>query len=194
LRNWIEIAFVTLGALLVCAVAILVVRSVVHPTAGLGSGARIEAGATSRCHERSGLQDATCTPGATFADVTQATIGATICRSGYTARGVRSDGRPVRPPASFTDPLKVSGIAAYGYTDVSATDYEEDHLIPLEIGGDGWSPANLWPEPRYGLHNATDKDKVENQLHQLICSRRVSLDAAQKAIARNWETALSVVQ
>jgi hypothetical protein len=148
----------------------------------------------SRCHERSGLPDAACTPGARSADVTQATIGTTICRSGYTTRGIRSDGRPVRPPASFTEPLKVTGIAAYGYTDVSVAQYEEDHLIPLEIGGDGWSPANLWPEPRYGSHNAADKDKVENQLHQLVCAGRVSLEAAQQAIARNWETALTAVQ
>ena len=60
---------------------------------------------------------------------------------------MRSDGRTVRPPTSFIEPLKVSGIIAYGYTDASVANYEEDHLIPLELGGDGWSPSNLWPEP-----------------------------------------------
>jgi hypothetical protein len=100
----------------------------------------------------------------------------------------------VRPPVTFTEPLKVSGIDAYGYVDKSPADYEEDHLVPLELGGDGWNAANLWPEPRYGPHPAVDKDQVENKLHQLVCSGTVDLGTAQRAIALNWQTAVSVVQ
>lgn len=148
---------------------------------------------TPACQEHDGLPDATCTPGATSADVTQDTVQTTICESGYTSRGVRSDGRPVRPPTTYTEPLKLSGIRAYGYSDTSPADYEEDHLIPLELGGDGWNPQNLWPEPRYGLHSASQKDPVENQLHSMVCSGQIGLVAAQRAIAANWETALSTV-
>ena len=140
---------------------------------------------------RDGLPDAACTPGAVSKDVTQATIGKTICRSGYTTRGMRSDGRPVRPPVSFTESLKASGIAAYRYPDTNPAHYEEDHLVPLELGGDGWNPSNLWPEPRTGTDNAAEKDRVETQLNRLVCAGRVSLAAAQHAIARNWETALT---
>ena len=174
------IAIVTLGAVLFSALAIFGLRAAFHPVAGLG-----------HCHLRDGLPDAACTPGAASPDITPANIGRTICRSGYTTRGVRSDGRSVRPPAGFTEPLKVSGIAAYGYSDINPAHYEEDHLIPLELGGDGWSPSNLWPEPRNGPHNAADKDEVENELNRLVCAGRVSLVTVQHAIARNWETALN---
>src|SRR5262245_60365030 len=44
------------------------------------------------------LPDPACTPGATDPRVTQANIQVTICRSGYT--------RTVRPPTSYTEPLK----------------------------------------------------------------------------------------
>ena len=91
----------------------------------------------------------------------------------------------------FTDPLKTSGIAANSYGDKSAADYEEDHLIPLELGGDGWNPGNLWPEPRYGPHPASDKDEIENHLHLLVCSGRATLGAAQRAISSNWKTAVT---
>src|SRR5690242_10597803 len=73
------------------------------------------------------LPDPSCQPGATNPDVTQSTIGSTICVSGWTST--------VRPPTSYTNPLKVTQIAEYRYTDTSTADYEEDHLIPLELGG-----------------------------------------------------------
>jgi hypothetical protein len=89
------------------------------------------------------LPDPSCQPGATNPDVTQATIGSTICVSGRTST--------VRPPTSYTNPLKVQQIAQYGYSDTSTADYEEDHLIPLELGGSPRSTLNLWPEPRYAV-------------------------------------------
>src|SRR5581483_9064980 len=48
------------------------------------------------------------TPGALNPAVTQATIGATICRRGWTAT--------VRPPGSYTNALKVQQMTAYGET------------------------------------------------------------------------------
>ena len=53
--------------------------------------------------------------------VTQATIGSTICVSGWTAT--------VRPPESYTEALKASQIAAEGLPG-GLSDYEEDHRIP----------------------------------------------------------------
>lgn len=61
--------------------------------------------------------------------------------------------------------------------------YEEDHLIPLELGGSPSDPKNLWPEPG-GAPNA--KDKVENAAKQAVCDGSIGLVAAQKAIASNW--------
>ncbi len=131
------------------------------------------------------LPDASCTPGAFNPDVTQSTINKTICVSGWTAT--------VRPPTSYTNALKKQGISDYGYSDTSMADYEEDHLVPLELGGAPRDPRNLWPEPHAGAKNAYSKDSVENKLKTAVCAGQVTLSAARNAIATNWTTALSVV-
>src|SRR4051794_6243841 len=119
------------------------------------------------------LPDPSCQPGATNPDVTQSTIGSTICVSGWTST--------VRPPTSYTNPLKVKQIADYGYSDTSTADYEEDHLIPLELGGAPRDPNNLWPEPHAGSKNAYSKDSVENALKKAVCDGQVNLVDAQNA-------------
>ncbi|WP_033348498.1 hypothetical protein [Kitasatospora aureofaciens] len=129
------------------------------------------------------LPDPSCTPGAYNPDVTQATIGQTICVSGWTAT--------VRPPTSYTNALKVQQIARYGYADTNPSDYEEDHFVPLELGGAPRDPRNLWPEPRYGNEPAQSKDSVETRLKNAVCARKVTLAAARSAIAGDWTTALS---
>lgn len=133
------------------------------------------------------LPDPACQPGADNPDVTASTINSTICVSGYSSS--------IRPPTSYTNPLKVSQIGQYGYSDTSTADYEEDHLIALEDGGDPRSPNNLWPEPRFavGGKTAADKDTVENRIHTAICDGTVGVDAARRAIASNWTTALQVL-
>jgi hypothetical protein len=133
------------------------------------------------------LPDASCTPGALNPDVRQSTIGATICVSGWTAT--------VRPPTSYTNPLKVQQIAQYGYADTSTADYEEDHFIPLELGGAPRDPRNLWPEPRSAPtgETASSKDGVETRLKNLVCDGTATLAASQNALVANWKTAVSVV-
>src|SRR3954453_2948850 len=129
------------------------------------------------------LPNRTLTPGATNPAVTQATIHSTICLTGYT--------KTVRPSSSYTTSLKRRQLAA-GYAfhgDLSTSDYEEDHLISLELGGSPASVKNLWPEPYAAAEGARVKDKVENELHDLVCSGRLTLRAAQRAIAANWWTA-----
>ena len=116
--------------------------------------------------------------------VTQATIHATICRTGYT--------KTIRPSSSYTTGLKRQQLSA-GYAfhhDLSTSDYEEDHLISLELGGSPTSVKNLWPEPYAAAEGARVKDKIENELHDLVCAGSLSLRAAQRAIATNWWSAL----
>ena len=143
------------------------------------------AAAASCSTSRLPLPDPSCTPGATNPDVTQNTIDRTICVSGWTST--------VRPPTSYTNPLKVKQIAEYGYADTSTADYEEDHLIPLELGGAPRDPNNLWPEPHAGSKNSFSKDSVENALKKAVCDGQVKLVDAQNAIATDWITAESVV-
>lgn len=130
------------------------------------------------------LPDPTCTPGVYNPDVTQSTINSTICVSGWTAT--------VRPPTSYTNPLKVQGIADYGYSNTSTSAYEEDHFIPLELGGSPRDPQNLWPEPYSGTKTARTKDGVETKLKNAVCDGRITLSAARTAMKNNWTTALSV--
>lgn len=129
---------------------------------------------------RDALPDPVLTPGATSTAVTQADVHGTICMRGYT--------RSVRPPREYTERLKRVQIREYGYRDRWLRDYEEDHLIALELGGSPTSSRNLWPQPRrvvggWGSHR---KDRLENRLNYLVCRGRVPLSAAQRAIATNW--------
>jgi hypothetical protein len=110
----------------------------------------------------------TMTPGVVNPDVTQATISATICVRGWT--------KTVRPPTEYTSHLKIEQMRKYGLTG-SPSDYQEDHLISLELGGNPTDPRNLWPEP---YPRAADVDKIENDLNDAVCSGRMSLDEAQR--------------
>jgi hypothetical protein len=116
-------------------------------------------------------------PGAVNPAVTQANIGSTICVSGWT--------KSIRPPASYTDKLKLAQMTKLGLSgDPHA--FEEDHLISLEIGGNPTDPNNLWPQPWHGPANAHHKDRLENLLHRLVCGHRITLDAAQREISLDW--------
>jgi hypothetical protein len=108
------------------------------------------------------------TPGALNPEVTQATIGSTICVRGWT--------KTVRPPTSYTNELKRRQIPQYGLTGTLA-DFQEDHLISLELGGDPTDPHNLWPEP---IKRATEVDRIENELNQKVCEGSLSLAEAQR--------------
>jgi hypothetical protein len=64
--------------------------------------------------------------------------------------------------------------------------YEIDHLISLELGGSN-DIKNLWPESYTTTpFNAYKKDALENKLHNLVCSDKITLEEAQVAIARDW--------
>jgi hypothetical protein len=114
------------------------------------------------------LADSRRTPGVLNPDVTQANIRSTICRHGWTST--------IRPPSSYTDDLKRKQMQLYGETG-SLSDYQEDHLISLELGGDPTDPRNLWPEP---YPRASQVDQIENELNSEVCSRRLPLAQAQQ--------------
>jgi hypothetical protein len=130
------------------------------------------------------LPDSNCTPGSYNSNVTQSNIHSTICVSGWTDT--------VRPPTTYTNPLKAQGIIDYGYSDTNMSDYEEDHLVPLELGGAPRDPGNLWPEPHYGTKTAYTKDGTETKLKNAVCAGTITLSAARSAIKNNWTTALQV--
>jgi hypothetical protein len=119
----------------------------------------------------------TTTPGVLNPDVTQASIAETICRRGWT--------RTIRPPTDYTNELKLEHMKAYGRAG-GLSDYQEDHLISLELGGHPTDPRNLWPEPQ---PQATKVDRIENELNDAICSGRISLAEGQRRISLLKHTA-----
>ena len=116
------------------------------------------------------LPDPDITPGALNRTVRQSTIEKTICKSGWT--------KTIRPPVSYTNALKIQQMPLY-LEGGSPSDYEEDHFIPLELGGAPRNPKNLWPEP-----HAQSKlsDPLENQLKRRVCNGLMSLKRARAAI------------
>lgn len=128
------------------------------------------------------LPDVKITPGAINPNVTQENIEQTICQSGWT--------KTIRPPSSYTNRLKLKQMNEMNLLG-SPRDYEEDHLISLELGGNPTNPKNLWPELWYpesgwGAHK---KDVIETYLKHKVCSKkedRIMLADAQNWIATDW--------
>ncbi len=103
------------------------------------------------------------TPGAYNYVVKQSTISTTICKHGWTAT--------VRPTTSYTTALKIQQMQQYHETG-SPSDYEEDHFIPLELGGAPKAAQNLWPEPH---SQSKHSDPLETSLKRQVCSGTLTL-------------------
>ncbi|HEY2310888.1 MAG TPA: hypothetical protein VGH46_07225 [Gaiellaceae bacterium] len=138
-----------IAASLVAAVVVFFAHGHAHPTSAI-------------------VADPVRTPGVVNPNVTQANIRSTVCKSGWTST--------IRPPVSYTDALKIKQMKQYGEAG-SPSDYQEDHLISLEMGGNPTDPRNLWPEP---YPRASEMDQIENQLNSEICDGKLTLAQAQE--------------
>jgi hypothetical protein len=131
-----------------------------------------------------GLPDPARTPGSINPAATQDNLVDTVCNSGWATTQ--------RPPSAYTSALKFAQIIEYGYADRDRTHYEEDHLVPLELGGAPRDPRNLWPEPNEAslpdgtLIGSGEKDDLEDSLHRQVCAGQMLLADAQRLIAGNW--------
>jgi hypothetical protein len=114
------------------------------------------------------VADPVRTPGVLNPDVTQATIGTTICVQGWT--------RTIRPPTEYTSALKLRQMRTYRETGPPSA-FQEDHLISLELGGHPTDPRNLWPEP---YPRAAQVDTIENELNAQVCGGSLTLAQAQE--------------
>lgn len=122
---------------------------------------------------------------------------ATVCTSGYATS--------IRPPSSYTDPLKRAQVTlggtftyqgqparGYAYPDHVLAHYEEDHVIPLSLGGQPRDPMNLYPEPLHataadgGDAGAYTKDRYEGWVWRQVCSGALALHAAQARFRGDW--------
>jgi hypothetical protein len=131
-----------------------------------------------------GLPRPDLTPGAINAMATQDNLATTVCKRGWATS--------VRPAAAYTSALKIVQIVEYGYRDRNPSHYQEDHLVPLELGGAPRDHRNLWPEPNTtSLPDGTtigshEEDALEDALHAQVCAGSMTLAAAQLKIARDW--------
>lgn len=118
--------------------------------------------------------DPRCTPGSTAGGLDPGQL----CPVAHT--------RAIRPPVSYTGTLKREQLAVYVYPGITPPlpeETEEDHLIPLALGGAPSDPGNLWPEPG---PSPNEKDEVENAAHQAVCQGRLALAEAQRRMAEDW--------
>jgi hypothetical protein len=110
---------------------------------------------------------------------------------------------PALEAARPTSAEKAANYRAYGlaYPQPHGA-YEDDHLVPIELGGAPDDPKNLWPErndtpdpgamAHFHLNPAfieNSKDLVEDILHRDVCAGLVPLSVAQQAIAADWRQA-----
>jgi len=112
-------------------------------------------------------------PGAVNPNITQANITSTVCVPNWSAS--------VRPPTSYTSPIKERLCKEQNCGDSS--NYELDHYVSIVLGGSPTDLKNLVLQP---YPEARQKDTVENYLHRQVCSNKMTLIAAQKALY-TWE-------
>jgi hypothetical protein len=119
------------------------------------------------------LPDPTLTPG-----VVRTTSVAEICAPSFRTKPFRHT----------TSAMKKKVYAEYGMEPgkgVCAKGCEIDHLIALTDGGAD-DIKNLWPQPYEPRPGAHEKDVLEDKLHRMVCSNKISLADAQTALRTNW--------
>ena len=117
--------------------------------------------------------DRACSPGAFYSKLTKAVI----CSPSFRTSSIRHV-----PESEKFHVEQEYGLAPghYGQT------LEIDHVVPLELGGSN-DVANLFPEQANAQPGYRVKDKLENRLHRMVCAGAITLRAAQRGIATNWE-------
>lgn len=122
------------------------------------------------------LPDSTVTPG-----VVRTTSAHEICMTTFRTGPFRNT----------TQATKKAACAEYGVKNCPHVGtLELDHLLPLELGGLD-DVKDLWPQPsdKPGAPGWQSKDKLENWLKKRVCSGKMSLADAQKAIMTDWYAA-----
>jgi len=118
--------------------------------------------------------DRRCSPGAYYSKLT----GSVICSSTFHTSSIRNV-----PQAE-----KYAVETEYGMTPRSyGSALEIDHIVSLELGGSN-EIANLFPERLNARPGYRVKDRLENKLHDLVCSGQMNLRSAQRQIATNWQS------
>lgn len=97
-------------------------------------------------------------------------IALALCQPGYAHNH--------RPTWKQTAPIKRQMLHG-----LPSRRYILDHIMPIELGGDGFDRANMQIQIKAAAHR---KDLVENRLHRAVCSGRLNLVDAQSQM-RAWK-------
>jgi len=167
-----------IGQLTAVGVLVVTLTACTPPQSPAANSAAAPFTSTGTCHARhinpadpqAWEPDPTCTPGSTEGGLTIDQI----CPVAHT--------RQIRPPVSYTEPIKRAQMAAYGAT-MPISNYEEDHVISLELGGSPRDKRNLWPEPH---QSPNEKDAVERAAHTYLCEHPEQLSRIQHEMATDW--------
>jgi hypothetical protein len=219
-----------LGAVLVAVLVVLVaLRLSAAGPSTVESGytaANGPASARSTEHAARTPDDAAEPPGVLPLPVTRPVLNPAVTDANL-SRTVCTGTRKYRPPVSYTDKVKrielstpvgsygqitdprngrvyqVPGYQGYaGLGPADADRVELDHFLPLSDGGDGYDPANLWPEiggtanaPLAGADgkpaNSRVKDGLEDYVYRQLCPhgsarRHLTLAQAQALYEPDW--------
>jgi uncharacterized protein DUF3761 len=136
------------------------------PTVALGARTR-----TAGC-KLGALPDRACSPGAYYSGLTKDVI----CSPSFRTAPIRHVAEALRHAVEIE-----YGLSARAY----GSSLEIDHIVSLELGGSN-DISNLYPERAAAGPGFHVKDRLENRLHDLVCSGAIGLRAAQQQIASNW--------
>jgi hypothetical protein len=165
------------------------------PASPAGSGAAASSSGPAAGREPAGVLPLPVTHPVRNPAVTDANLDRTVCSGtgkyrpprAYTDEVKRIElSTPVGSSGRITDPRdgRVYAVPGYrGYAGLGPRDsarVELDHFLPLADGGDGYDPANLWPEiggtagaPLAGADgqpaNSQAKDGLEYFVYQQLC-------------------------
>jgi len=121
-------------------------------------------------------------PGKANPNVNQSNIRSTICVHGWTAT--------VRPPTSYTNKIKFALMDAQHIPRSDVRQFELDHEMSIEDGGDPASPLNLWLQPYRGKYCtkwcSQDKDVLETFEKRGVCKGTIPLATAQHELQTDW--------
>ena len=132
----------------------------------------------SKCTSKNGLPDPICNHPVINKNLTIKQVCNKSFRTGS-----------IRPPTSYTNPLKIQKMKDYGYAPVTSL-FELDHIMPIYALGDPRSPDNLWPQ-YWSLNvngfeaGARTKDKLEVFSHKLLCSGKTDMKGIEKCFT-DW--------
>jgi hypothetical protein len=117
--------------------------------------------------------DRRCSPGAYYSRLT----ASAICARSFRTSAIRNV-----PEAEKYAVQEEYGLRPGHY----GSALEIDHIVSLELGGSN-DIANLFPERANAHPGYHVKDELENELHRRVCAGTMTLRAARRGIAANWQ-------